>query len=70
MPVSTALSTLDFETAVWRKSSRSGNAGTNGACVEVAALSSWVGVRDSKNRAGTALAFPPACWSNFVRGLR
>ncbi|MGH3620774.1 MAG: DUF397 domain-containing protein [Sciscionella sp.] len=36
MPVCTAQSTLDLSDAVWRKSSRSSNAGDNGACVEVA----------------------------------
>jgi hypothetical protein len=35
-------------TPVWRKSSRSGTGGNQSDCVEVAALTSTVGVRDSK----------------------
>lgn len=42
---------IDFSSADWRKSSRSG--GQSGQCVEVAETSGLVGVRDSKNpRAG------------------
>ncbi|MEU6129193.1 DUF397 domain-containing protein [Saccharopolyspora sp. NPDC047091] len=52
---------------VWRKSSRSGQGG--GACVEVAALSSAVGVRDSKDPDGPALLFGRSAWAVFVRGL-
>ncbi|MEU9868517.1 DUF397 domain-containing protein [Actinomadura sp. NPDC048021] len=36
-----------MQVVTWRKSSRSAE-GTNGQCVEVAALSDGVGVRDSK----------------------
>ncbi|MTE18980.1 DUF397 domain-containing protein [Streptomyces sp. TRM43335] len=49
---------------VWFRSSHSGNEGGN--CVEVAAGSEAVRVRDSKDRAGGTLAFPPAAWSAFV----
>ncbi|MFI0355939.1 DUF397 domain-containing protein [Actinomadura sp. 9N407] len=42
---------------VWRKSRRSTNQG--GACIEVAALSRAVGVRDSKNPDGGHLALTP-----------
>ncbi|MGK5496943.1 DUF397 domain-containing protein [Streptomyces sp. URMC 125] len=49
---------------VWRKSSYSG--GDGGNCVEVAAGPGAVRVRDSKDREGGALAFPPAAWSAFV----
>jgi hypothetical protein len=50
------------ETA-WRKSSRSANA-TN--CVEVATGVGVVGVRDSKDRQGPALAVHPAAWQAFL----
>lgn len=54
--------------AVWRKSTRSG--GSGGDCVEVADnLPGVVGVRDSKDPHGPALAFPVATWSAFLRGL-
>ncbi|WJK40362.1 DUF397 domain-containing protein [Solwaraspora sp. WMMA2056] len=50
---------------IWRKSSRSSSNGGN--CVEVADnLPGRVLVRDSKDRAGSTLAFAPAAWSAFV----
>ncbi|WP_433344410.1 DUF397 domain-containing protein [Micromonospora sp. CA-111912] len=58
----------DLAGASWRKSSRSAN---EGACVEVADnLPGVVGVRDSKDVAGPALAFAPASWSTFVQSVR
>jgi hypothetical protein len=49
--------------AAWRTGSRS-----NGemACVEVAVVPGSVGVRDSKDRSGPALAFPPSAWQAFM----
>jgi hypothetical protein len=47
----------------WRTSSYSGNGGGN--CVEVAA-DGRVLVRDSQDRAGTVLRFPPAAWRKFA----
>jgi hypothetical protein len=47
----------------WRKSSYSGNGGGN--CVEVAA-DGRILVRDSQDRAGTVLRFPPAAWRRFA----
>jgi hypothetical protein len=47
----------------WHKSSYSGNGGGN--CVEVAA-GERVLVRDSQDRAGTVLRFPPAAWRRFA----
>lgn len=47
----------------WRKSSYSGNGGGN--CVEVA-VGGRVMVRDSQDRAGTVLRFPPAAWREFA----
>ncbi|MFD8588324.1 DUF397 domain-containing protein [Streptomyces sp. NPDC059637] len=48
----------------WFKSSYSDSEGAN--CVEVAFGSGAVHVRDSKNRDGGSLAFPPQAWSAFV----
>lgn len=54
--------------AVWRKSSRSND---QGLCVEVAInLAEVVGIRDSKDLDGPALAVSPAGWTAFVAGLR
>ncbi|MBO4210663.1 DUF397 domain-containing protein [Micromonospora echinofusca] len=50
----------------WRTSSRSSG---NGNCVEVAAGSTAVAVRDSKDRGGPVLAFPAASWRSFLAGL-
>ncbi|WP_285789894.1 DUF397 domain-containing protein [Micromonospora sp. NBRC 101691] len=51
--------------AQWRTSTRSGNNGGN--CVEVADnLPGVVLVRDTKNRDGGTLAFPPTAWRAFV----
>ena len=47
----------------WRTSSYSGNGGGN--CVEVA-VGGRVMVRDSQDRAGTVLRFPPAAWRKFA----
>ncbi|WP_431885163.1 DUF397 domain-containing protein [Micromonospora wenchangensis] len=48
---------------MWRTSSRSGSEGN---CVEVAAFTDAVGVRDSKDPPGPVLSFAPAAWSGFV----
>ncbi|MCZ7417920.1 MULTISPECIES: DUF397 domain-containing protein [unclassified Micromonospora] len=58
----------DLTGAVWRTSTRSSSNG--GDCVEVADnLPGVVGVRDSKDRTGPALAFAPAAWQAFVARL-
>ena len=52
----------------WFKSSHSGSSGD---CVEVAwAADQWIGVRDSKNPAGSALVFTSAAWRAFTAGVR
>ncbi|MDG4783572.1 DUF397 domain-containing protein [Micromonospora sp. WMMD961] len=59
----------DLAGATWRKSTRSGGSGGN--CVEVADnLPGVVGVRDSKDPTGAALAFAPATWAAFVSGVK
>ncbi|MCW3839652.1 DUF397 domain-containing protein [Micromonospora yasonensis] len=59
----------DLTGARWRTSTRSSSNGGN--CVEVADnLPGVVLVRDSKDRTGGTLTFPPAAWRAFVHGLR
>ncbi|NED91210.1 DUF397 domain-containing protein [Streptomyces sp. SID11233] len=48
----------------WVKSSYSTNDGPQ--CVEVAAASATVHVRDSKNIPGPELGFAPGAWAEFV----
>jgi hypothetical protein len=60
---------MDLTNADWRKSSFSG--GNGGNCVEVARnLPGVVAVRDSKDREGPALVFPPGEWLAFLDGVR
>jgi len=58
----------DLHGLVWRKSARSGENGGN--CVEVAAFSSGVAVRDSKNPLGPVLVFSLEEWGAFLNALR
>ncbi len=51
---------------IWKKSTYSSDTAN---CVEVAA-DRLVHVRDSKDPAGSTLAFDPAAWSAFLRWLR
>ncbi|WP_036509378.1 DUF397 domain-containing protein [Nocardia aobensis] len=58
----------DLSTARWFKSSHSGG---SQECVEVAFLADGsVGVRDSKNPTGPALAFAPADWDAFTATVK
>lgn len=59
---------VDLSGAQWFKSSYSSG---SQECVEVAHLrGGQVGVRDSKNPAGPALAFAPQEWNAFTHALR
>jgi uncharacterized protein DUF397 len=53
----------------WRKSSRS-TSQADSNCVEVADLAGNIGVRDSKNPDGPALAFDTAAWRAFTRRIK
>ncbi|WP_082860064.1 DUF397 domain-containing protein [Alloactinosynnema sp. L-07] len=48
----------------WFKSSRS--SGNGAACVEVRHTSTGVGLRDSKNAEGPALAVPASSWAGLL----
>jgi hypothetical protein len=48
----------------WRKSSYSGNGGSD--CVEVGGRGGRVLVRDTKNRTGPVLAITPGAWRRFA----
>ena len=59
----------DVTGAVWRKSTRSGNGGSD--CVEVAITPDVIGVRDTKDHgAGPVLMFSPAEWSAFTAAVK
>jgi hypothetical protein len=51
----------------WRKAKRSIS---NGACVEVAATTTAVAIRDSKNPDGEVLRYPLNAWRSFVGATR
>ncbi|XRQ10303.1 DUF397 domain-containing protein [Actinomadura welshii] len=55
-------------TTVWRKSSKSTTQG--GECVEVAALSDAIGVRDSKSPQGGHLALSRESFATLVQRVK
>ena|GEM_PF-1883945 len=57
---------VDLSTAVWRKSSRSGNAGSGDNCVELAHVDTAVALRDSKAPTDGALVLDAHTWSGFA----
>jgi hypothetical protein len=59
---------MNFDSAVWRKSSRSGPYTDN--CVEVAFVDGAIVVRDSKDPTGPQLVFTENEWDAFVAGAK
>ena len=59
---------VDLDSAVWRKSTRSGPNCDN--CVEVAFVGGAIAVRDSKNQSGPSLLFTSGEWDAFLAGAR
>ncbi|GAA0569433.1 DUF397 domain-containing protein [Actinomadura livida] len=57
-----------MDDVTWRKSRRSNDQG--GACVELAALSEGVGVRDSRDPDGPKLHLAPAAFRAFLTDLK
>ncbi|MCF3134043.1 DUF397 domain-containing protein [Streptomyces olivochromogenes] len=57
--------TRDTAALAWFKSSYS-SSGDGNDCIEVAAASGAVHVRDSKNIGGPQLALAPEAWADFV----
>ncbi|MET9291340.1 DUF397 domain-containing protein [Streptomyces sp. NPDC003077] len=50
--------------AAWFKSSYSND--TGGSCVEIAGLTTHVGIRDSKDKTGPKLLVSASAWSAFL----
>ena len=62
------MSIPELSSIQWRKSNHS--SGQGGQCVEVAALSNSVAVRDSKNPSGPKLAFDVTAWREFTHRVK
>ncbi|MGW9303985.1 MULTISPECIES: DUF397 domain-containing protein [Streptomyces] len=58
---------MDHGIGHWFKSSYSGGSGTE--CVEVAALATAVGVRDSTRPQGPHISVGRTAWAGFVAGV-
>ncbi|MFI6686633.1 DUF397 domain-containing protein [Streptomyces sp. NPDC050485] len=52
----------------WFKSSYSGAEGNS--CIEIAPLTSGIGIRDSKDKEGPALVVSAETWAAFVSPMR
>lgn len=63
-----AATPANISRAVWRKSTRSTAEGQN--CVEVAALTTAIAVRDSKHPDETALIFDSRAWRAFANRVK
>ncbi|MFI0367776.1 DUF397 domain-containing protein [Actinomadura sp. 1N219] len=59
---------LDLSSALWRKSSHSGE--TGGECIEVAVVDPAVAVRDSKDPDGPKLVLAAGEWRAFIAGIK
>ena len=59
---------MDLSTAVWRKSSFSQGGGNN--CVEVAAVTGAVAIRDSKDPDGPAHIVSPAAFGALLDRIK
>jgi hypothetical protein len=57
-------------TPIWRKSSRSGSSGSQSDCVEIAALTGAVGIRDSKHPQSANLSVSGAQFAALVRQVK
>lgn len=56
----------DLSRARWRKSTRTGG----GNCIEVAAFSPDIAIRDSKDAHGPVLLTDPASWSGLAAAIK
>ncbi|MEU7640921.1 DUF397 domain-containing protein [Streptomyces sp. NPDC039016] len=54
--------------SAWFKSSHSND--TGGACVEIAALTAQVGMRDSKDPNGPAFVISDTAWDKFIGAVK
>lgn len=59
---------MDLTSATWRTSSYSGNNGGN--CVEAAADTRTIAIRDSKDPHGPVLAFAAKDWQQFADRIK
>jgi len=62
-----AIDSVESDRLPWRKAARSMN---NGACVEVAAASGIIFVRDSMNPGGQVVRYPASSWLPFIATTR